>query len=68
MNQEAKRRSLSDLESSNTQRQLSVEDPENVEAGEAEIDPAEHAGPLVLDLVQEEEDGVQQVVPARPNV
>ena len=41
-----------------------VDDPENVDAPPAEVDLVEHAALLRLDVVQEQEQRVEQVVPA----
>ena len=45
-----------------------VEDPEDVEARQAKVDSAQHARPLHLDCVQEEEQGVDHVVTAPAHV
>ena len=42
----------------------SVDDPEDVDSGHAEVDPAEDAALLRLDVVQEEDQRVEEVVAA----
>ena len=43
----------------------SVDDPEDVESRLAQVDPAQDAVLFGLDVVQEEEERVEEVVPAR---
>ena len=45
-----------------------VEDPEDVEARQAKVDSSQHARPLHLDGVQEEQQGVDQVIAASANI
>ena len=42
----------------------SVDDPEDVDSGHPEVDPAEDAALLRLDVVQEEDQRVEEVVAA----
>ena len=39
-----------------------IDDPEDVDAGDPEVDPAEDAAFFALDVVQEEDERVEQIV------
>ena len=45
-----------------------VKNPQEVKARESEVDPSDHARPLLPDMVDEEEEGVEEVVAAAAHV
>ena len=49
-------------------RGILVEHPQDVEARQAKVNPGQEPSSVLLDCVEEEQERVQQVVPALPHI